>query len=414
MDPGPTQLTDPRVDPLGILLNEEDLNEEDEEDVDDNDDADEPEDLDAFIRHLRSTMAPPPSASDSSPATAPPTRRPRAIPKARTATVKDGMPPTKPAKKPRSLTNPTAPSSRRGSAATSASGDLDLNAHQHTDPPPTYRQIRACLDLVSDLLRPTSTPADGDAETQGSGALPFAALDLMCHLMEAVTLHLEPLGLAPDNTAVKLSAEDDDAAATFAVRREDDAAAVKGKRRGMKTRLFTYEDRTSFWREVNSRWLIAVAGAFDETVRWRTLEAAVNSTADAVLNPTATGALSDGSTGIDPVTLDPTSATPSEAQESFMRMMSLLLESDPSTSISPLPTPATTSPTLPTSEPHARERARALTRWWEPLTESVGAWGDLLEWYGLVDYECGFWESDLIEAIAMGRECVGRIGDGRI
>ena len=36
---------------------------------------------------------------------------------------------------------------------------------------------------------------------------------------------------------------------------------------------------------------------------------------------------------------------------------------------------------------------------WIALRESVIAWGDVLQWFGLVDYEMGFWEEDIIESI---------------
>lgn len=36
---------------------------------------------------------------------------------------------------------------------------------------------------------------------------------------------------------------------------------------------------------------------------------------------------------------------------------------------------------------------------WIALRDSVMAWGDVLEWYGLVDYEMGFWEEKILNAI---------------
>jgi hypothetical protein len=36
---------------------------------------------------------------------------------------------------------------------------------------------------------------------------------------------------------------------------------------------------------------------------------------------------------------------------------------------------------------------------WIALRDSVIAWGDVLEWFGLVDYEMGLWEEDILDAI---------------
>jgi hypothetical protein len=33
------------------------------------------------------------------------------------------------------------------------------------------------------------------------------------------------------------------------------------------------------------------------------------------------------------------------------------------------------------------------------LRQSIVSWADVLEKYGLVDYELGFWEQDLLEAV---------------
>ncbi|KAI9204508.1 uncharacterized protein BJ171DRAFT_394768, partial [Polychytrium aggregatum] len=36
---------------------------------------------------------------------------------------------------------------------------------------------------------------------------------------------------------------------------------------------------------------------------------------------------------------------------------------------------------------------------WLKLRTNVFEWGDFLEWYGLNDYELGFWESDVVSVI---------------
>ncbi|KAI9354567.1 hypothetical protein DFJ73DRAFT_958927 [Zopfochytrium polystomum] len=36
---------------------------------------------------------------------------------------------------------------------------------------------------------------------------------------------------------------------------------------------------------------------------------------------------------------------------------------------------------------------------WRSLHENVMSWGDVLEWHGLVDYENGFWEADILDLI---------------
>lgn len=36
---------------------------------------------------------------------------------------------------------------------------------------------------------------------------------------------------------------------------------------------------------------------------------------------------------------------------------------------------------------------------WIAVRDSIIAWGDVLEWYGLVDYELGFWEEDILNGI---------------
>ncbi|KAI8843089.1 hypothetical protein BC829DRAFT_297956 [Chytridium lagenaria] len=39
---------------------------------------------------------------------------------------------------------------------------------------------------------------------------------------------------------------------------------------------------------------------------------------------------------------------------------------------------------------------------WKALQDSVVGWSDVLEWYGLVDYENGFWETDILDLISVG------------
>ncbi|KAJ3105058.1 hypothetical protein HDU96_008719 [Phlyctochytrium bullatum] len=53
----------------------------------------------------------------------------------------------------------------------------------------------------------------------------------------------------------------------------------------------------------------------------------------------------------------------------------------------------------------ASSREQALD--WHSLRNSVIAWADVLEWYGLVDYENGFWETVILDAIANALSSVG-------
>ncbi|KAI8608512.1 hypothetical protein BC830DRAFT_1154947 [Chytriomyces sp. MP71] len=40
---------------------------------------------------------------------------------------------------------------------------------------------------------------------------------------------------------------------------------------------------------------------------------------------------------------------------------------------------------------------------WDLLEERIRAWSRALEWYGLVNYELGFWVKDLCKAVQIGR-----------
>ncbi|KAJ3110800.1 hypothetical protein HDU96_006262 [Phlyctochytrium bullatum] len=61
---------------------------------------------------------------------------------------------------------------------------------------------------------------------------------------------------------------------------------------------------------------------------------------------------------------------------------------------------ASSSPTTSSSAVR-REQAsgQSVSVDWRSLRDSILAWSDVMEWYGLVDFENGFWETDILEAM---------------
>ncbi|KAI9202296.1 uncharacterized protein BJ171DRAFT_514667 [Polychytrium aggregatum] len=254
------------------------------------------------------------------------------------------------------------------------------------DATPNLGSIIKSLDLVSSLLNSSDNLRQ--------------ALHTLCAVMDSIVENVESLGLVPhpapasDQSALLPSSValpippiltlDTPVSALAAVAA---AAAVSAATASIAANprallgpgpategdpsqsvALSYEDQLEFWDSINDIWLL--------TIRSGTKSLCVGT----LVTPQLTdGALAGAEQPSHPMNAADASTS---------------LPPSPSTTLSNQPSIAEQTDVVMTDA-----ISSMTTKDWAAIRESVNAWADVLEWYGLVDYQLGFAEEEIVQAI---------------